>query len=377
MNNDQTGGIFEQRIEASHIHITRFASALFIHIFRQKESSGISLLTSDVSGNLLHFRRIDKSTLHTHRIGSLQEKHIAFTYQPIGTGTVENGAGVHHGGYTESNTGGEIRLNGSCNDIRGRTLGGNNHVNTHRTGQLSDARNRKFHLLAGSHDQVAELIDYDNDVRHEFMSFFRIQAAIDELLVVFSDVTHMSHFQQVIPSIHFHTNRIQRLHHFGHIRNDRFSLIGQFGKEMILNHRIDAELYLLGVDQHKLQLGRMLLVKQRSDNGIQPHGFTLSRRSRHQHVRHFTEIEHENLVRDCFSENNRQFKLGFLKLLAANHALSRNNLRIFVRHLDTDCSFSRYGSDDADSVRRKTQCDIIFESPDFRNTHSLLRSYLI
>ena len=71
--NNETGCILEQRIETSHIHIPQITSCIFIHIFGQIESSGVTLLAGDKLRNLRHFGRIDKGTLHTHRVCSLQE----------------------------------------------------------------------------------------------------------------------------------------------------------------------------------------------------------------------------------------------------------------------------------------------------------------
>ena len=71
--NNETGCILEQRIETSHIHIPQITSCIFIHIFGQIESGGVSLLAGNELCDFRHFRRIDKCTLHTHRVCSLQE----------------------------------------------------------------------------------------------------------------------------------------------------------------------------------------------------------------------------------------------------------------------------------------------------------------
>ena len=92
------------------------------------------------------------------------------------------------------------------------------------------------------------------------MPLFRIQTTVDKLLIIFSDITYMRHLQQVITGIHLHTNRIQRLHYLRHVCNNRLTAIGKFGKEMVFNDRVDAELYLLRVDQDKLQFSRMFLI---------------------------------------------------------------------------------------------------------------------
>ena len=260
MDDHQACRILKQRIETSHINVAHFTAAVFAHILGQEERSRITLLTGNKFRDLLHFRRIDKGTLNTYRISTLQEEHISLTNQTVCPRTVKNRTGVHHSGYTERNTCREVRLDRTCNDIRCRTLRSDDHMNTDRTCQLRNTGNRKFHFLTGSHDQISELIDHHHDIRHKLMSFLRIEAAVDKLLIILLDITYMSHLQEVIACIHFHTNRIQRLHYLGHVRNNRFASIRKFGQKMVFNDGINAELHLLRVDQHKFQFSRMLLI---------------------------------------------------------------------------------------------------------------------
>ena len=198
MNNNQPGRIFKQRIETSHINIPYFTITIFTHIFGQEERSRITLLTGNEFCNLFYFRRIDKGTLHTYRISSLQEEHIPLTNQTVSTRTVKNSTRVHHGRYTESDTRREVGFNRTRNDIGSRTLCSNNHVNTDSTCQLRNTGNRKFHFLTGSHNQISELVNNHYDIRHKLMPLFRIQTTVDKLLIIFSDITYMRHLQQVI-----------------------------------------------------------------------------------------------------------------------------------------------------------------------------------
>ena len=66
---------------------------------------------------------------------------------------------------------------------------------THGTRQLGDTCDGQFHILTGCHNQVTELVDDDYNIRHELMSLFRIQPAINELFVIFFDIAHMGSFQ--------------------------------------------------------------------------------------------------------------------------------------------------------------------------------------
>ena len=63
----------EQILVLAHIHIPQITSCIFIHIFGQIKSGGVALLAGDELRNLRHFGGIDKGTLHTHRVCSLQE----------------------------------------------------------------------------------------------------------------------------------------------------------------------------------------------------------------------------------------------------------------------------------------------------------------
>ena len=133
-------------------------------------------------------------------------------------------------------------------------------MDTYRTCQLGNASYRQFHILARGHDEVAKLVDYHHDIGHIFVPFLGVEAAIYELLVILLDVTHMSSLQQIVACVHLHTDRVQCLHHLGHIGDDGFCLIGQLRQKVMLDIGVDAELYLLGIHEHELQLSRMFLI---------------------------------------------------------------------------------------------------------------------
>ena len=65
-------------------------------------------------------------------------------------------------------------------------------MDTHGTRFLGDTGNRCLDFLTGCHDQVAELVNDDNDIGQELMSLFRIQLPVDELLVVFLDLADVA-----------------------------------------------------------------------------------------------------------------------------------------------------------------------------------------
>ena len=151
------------------------------------------------------------------------------------------------------------------------------------------------------------------------MTVVRIQAAIVEPLVIFLDVTHLGHLQQVVAGIHLHTQGIEGTHH------------------------------LLGIHQYQFQLGRMFLVKQGGNHGIQAHRLTLTSGTSHQHVRHLCQVDDKRLVTDGLTQYHRQFSLTLLERLAAYDTLSRHHSWRLVRHLDTDGTLARNRRNDTNT----------------------------
>ena len=94
------------------------------------------------------------------------------------------------------------------------------------------------------------------------MTLGEVELVVDELLVIFFNVTRASHLQKVIARVHELAEGVQRSHHLRHIGNDRlFLVLGKRCHEVVGEGRVDAEFNLLRVYQHELQLIGMLLVE--------------------------------------------------------------------------------------------------------------------
>lgn len=91
------------------------------------------------------------------------------------------------------------------------------------------------------------------------MSFFRVQLSVDELGVIFFDVSATGFFQQVIASIHLYTERVQCLYHLGYVGDNCIFSVRKFGKEVALYWGIDGKFYFLRVNNDKLQFTWMFL----------------------------------------------------------------------------------------------------------------------
>ena len=68
------------------------------------------------------------------------------------------------------------------------------------------------------------------------MSLFRIQTAIDKLLVIFLYITHVCSLQQVVAGIHLNTDRIQGLDNLRYVRYNGILTVGKLGKEMVFDN---------------------------------------------------------------------------------------------------------------------------------------------
>ena len=133
---------------------------------------------------------------------------------------------------------------------------------SHGTCQLCDTCYRHFHLLACCHDKVAELVDDYYDVRHELVSQFGVELMAQILVVVFLQIACSCHFQQVVAVVHKGAEALERAHHLGHVGNDGLVVVVNLCHEVVGYWGVDAELHLLRVDEHKLQLVGVLLVEQ-------------------------------------------------------------------------------------------------------------------
>ena len=228
---------------------------------RQLERHVVTLLGSDEIIDPLHLGSVDEGALHTHGLRAVQEKHISTSDELLGSRAVEDGLRIDTGTHLEGNSGGEVGLDITSNDRCRRTLCGNNHVYTHGTCQLGNTGNRQLYLLAGSHNQITELIDDNDDIWHETVTASGRNLTVYEFLVVLLDIPGTHLLQQVVTGIHQFAEGVQRTYHLCDVGNDWIGIIvGHLGKEVVDKRIVDGELHLLGIDEHYLQFCRVLFI---------------------------------------------------------------------------------------------------------------------
>ena len=161
-----------------------------------------------------------KGTLHTHGLGSTdrQEQHIAVAQQLFGAAAVQNGAGVDLAGNCKCNTAGDVGFDQAGDNVHAGALGCHNQVDTGRTGFLGNAADIIFHLFAGNHHQVGQLVNDNGDIRQVFQ---HIGVLLGQLVIAL-DIAHIVFGKQLIAALHLGhtgpqgTGGLARLGHNGH-----------------------------------------------------------------------------------------------------------------------------------------------------------------
>ena len=187
---------------------TTAIGAVVDHGLGQLVGAGIALLLGDELVDGGHLGRVDEGTLYADGVVALQEEHVAATNELVGTHAVENGLRVDALAHLEGDARREVGLDGTRNDVGRGALCGYDHVDADGTGLLGDACDGELYLLAGSHDEVAVLVDDDDDVWHIAVAVLWIQTAFDELLVVVLDVSLASCHQQLVAGVHLDAERL-------------------------------------------------------------------------------------------------------------------------------------------------------------------------
>ena len=123
---------------------------------------------------------------------------------------------------------------------------------------LRDTRYRRLHLFARLHDEIAVLINDDDDigqvlvvqaVTHEFI---RVQTTFDELVVVVLQVTHTGIHEQLVAVLHLDDKRVERVNDAVTLGDDDLLRVGiRHGCQIMLKQRfVRRKLHHLRVHHH-------------------------------------------------------------------------------------------------------------------------------
>src|SRR5690625_4763871 len=111
---------------------------------------------------------VDKGAVYAHQIARTwwTIQHIAHAQEVFCTRGIDHGAAICSADQAERHTRGEVRFDGSCQDVHRGTLCGEDAVNSCRTRLLRDAGDGNLNVFPSCHHQIRELIDHDDQVGH-------------------------------------------------------------------------------------------------------------------------------------------------------------------------------------------------------------------
>ena len=208
------------------------------------------------------------------------------------------------------------------------------------------------------------------------MSVVGIQFVFYKSRIVILNISFACLFQEAIAVFHFFYKRIESRHHLFGLGYDGLFLARQLSQIMVLNAAVDAKFHHFGVDKHKLEFGRVLLVEHRGDNGIQAYRFTLTGSTCHKQVGHLSHIGHHHFVRYIATQCHRQCCLRFLECFRLENRAHRHYLRLFVWHFYAHRTLAGHRGYDAYALGGKAEGDIVLKSLDALYAHTFLRHYL-
>ena len=193
------------------------------------------------------------------------KEHVSSSQEFLGSIHIQNGPRVRPTRHREGNPRRHIGLNQARNDIHRWALGGQNHVDTCCPSLLSQTDNGIFHLFAGNHHKVSQLI-HDDHNQGQWNLFF------SRLLVKF---LHLGIVAFQVPNTHLTKELIAFLHLIHDLLQGTRSLagVGHNRNEKVGNVIVYRQLHHLRVNHHELNLIRSSLHQDRGDDAIDRDGF--------------------------------------------------------------------------------------------------------
>ena len=196
--------------------------------------------------NIRYFLIRHEGTLQTYRlrVTGREKQHITLSQKLFCTALVQNCSGINGRGYRECNTGRNIRLDHTGNDIHRWSLGCQDQMNAGCSGKLCQTAYRILHFLGGNHHQICKLIHDDHKQRHMGITGrFCILNRLD-LLIIPGNIPDAQLFKLVVTVHHFPNCPVQGSCRFLRICHNR--------TVQMWNTIVAAKLYHLRIDHDQL-----------------------------------------------------------------------------------------------------------------------------
>ena len=195
--------------------------------------------------------------------------------------------------------------------------------------------------------------------------------------VVVGDVAFARPVEQRVALLHHHDQRVERVYRLARVGDDGALLALHFGEEVPVEFGVCRQLHLFRVDEDELQLGRVFLVEQRGDDGVQTDRFALSGGARHEQVGHFGKVADVYLVVYRLAQNDGKPVLAVLELDGLYDRKHRHDFARAVWYLDAYRTASLAERDDTDTLHLECEGDVLLQIADARYLYSLCGLYLV
>lgn len=135
-------------------------------------------LTADEIKKPFNLFITDESALYALRLRRTNgiKEHVALAQEFFCTAHIQDCARIDLGGNSKRYTRRNVCLDDASDDIDGRTLRREYEMYTRRARLLREATDSVFHIVRRNHHEIGKLIDDDDDGRHLFFRFCRIEA---------------------------------------------------------------------------------------------------------------------------------------------------------------------------------------------------------
>lgn len=184
---------------------------------------------------------LDENSLETSRRhrACREIQHITTTEEILCPDLIENGSRIDIRCDSEGNTGWDICLDESRDDIDGWSLGREDEVESDGSSLLSNSCDSSFDfLLVPTHHEVSELIDDDNDHGHSILG--------SDFCIVFFEVADTHRLHCAISSLHLGDSPLQGIERLVRSIDD--------GSQEVRDTIVDPEFDLLGIDHDHTEL---------------------------------------------------------------------------------------------------------------------------
>ena len=280
---------------------------------------------ADEVQQFFHFLITDERPLHTAGFGltNREEQHIAAPQQFFGTAAVKDGTRVNLTGHRKGNTGRHIGLDDTRDNVNGRTLRSQHHMNTCRTRLLCQTADGIFYIMGCNHHQIRELVNDDDNRRHLILR---------EVIVIALHIADTFLRKLAVTLLHFLHRPVEH--------RSRFLGIGNHRHHQMRYAVIIGQLDHLGVHEDEFDFIRLGLKENTRYQRVNTHRLTGTRGTSHQQVRHLAQVGKNALSADIHAQAHRKFGFCLVELGIFQNFTELYTFEFLVRNFDTNSALA-------------------------------------